>query len=87
MQAVMDHVSMCRSISQQLEGCVVGTPKNSVPLLLTLYEFESKLLLNHHELHSSLERALHIPSIDAKALETMAALCVHAKSSGKFATV
>lgn len=81
MQAVLEHVSTCQTISQQLGGFATGDPKDPIPLLLLLFEFESKLVLNPGGLNNSLEKALHIPSIDAKTLETMAALC-SAHSSG-----
>lgn len=82
MQAVLDHVSACRSISQQLGGGVVNGPKDPVPSLLVLYEFEAKLLLGQHELRGLLDRAINIPSIEAKTMETMAALCVRTQGSG-----
>lgn len=81
MQAVLDHVSTCRSISQQLGGGDIGAPKDPVPSLLVLYEFEANLLLNQHELHGLLQRALHIPSVEAKTLETIVALCVCTQGS------
>lgn len=88
MQAVLDHVSACRSISQQLGGGVAGggmagVPKDPIPSLLVLYEFEAKLLLSQHELHGLLDRALHIPSVEAKTMETMAALCMRTQVSGE----
>ena len=82
MQSVLDHVSACHSISQQLGGGVSNSPKDPIPSLLVLYEFEAKLLLSQQELHSLLERAMHIPSIEAKTMETMAALCVRMQGSG-----
>jgi hypothetical protein len=82
MQAVLNHVSACRSISQHLGGGVVNSPVDPVPSLLVLYEFEAKLVLGQQELHGLLDRAMHIPSIEAKTMETMAALCMQTQGSG-----
>lgn len=85
MRSALDHVSTCRSISQQLEiGVVSNSPKDPIPSLLVLYEFEANMVLCPHELHGLLERALHIPSVEAKTLETMAALCMQTHNSGNY---
>lgn len=82
MQSVLEHVSICHSISEQLGVGVTTAPKDPTPSLLALYEFEAKLQLGHPELHGLLERVTCIPSIEAKTLETMAALCMRTHNAG-----
>lgn len=81
MQSVLDHVSACHSINQQL-GMGVVNAKDPTSSLLALYEFEAKLVLDQPELHGLLDRIIHIPSVEAKTLETIAALCIRAQNSG-----
>ena len=84
MQSALDHVSTCRSISQHVGVVSSNSPKDPIPSLLVLYEFEANMVLCPHELRGLLERALHIPSVEAKTLETMAALCMQTHNSGNF---
>ena len=81
MKNVLDCVSTCHSITQQSGGSSFMDP---TPSLLALYEFEATLLLNPAELSSALERVSHIPCVEAKTLETVAALCMLVQNSGKF---
>ena len=82
MQCVLEHVSTCHSIGQQLTADAPGHFKDPTPSLLALYEFEAKLVLSHTELRTLLEQVVHIPSVEAKTLETMAALCMRSGSTG-----
>ena len=81
MKRVLDHVSTCHSIAQQIGAGAINC-KDPTPSLLALYDFEAKLVLNPAELNGVLERVSHIPSVEAKTLETMAALCICTQNSG-----
>lgn len=58
-------------------------PKDPTPSLLLLYEFEAKLLLGHSDLQGLLDKVSQLPSVEAKTLETMAALCVRVPPTGE----
>lgn len=79
MKNVLDCVSKCRTSIQLLGTRDIKDPSLS---LLALYDFEATLLLNPSELSSALERVAHIPSVEAKTFETVAALCVLQQNSG-----
>ena len=82
MQSVLEHVSTCHSVSQQLGLDTASHPKDPTPSLLALYEFEAKLLLGGGELGVLLERVVQLPHVEAKTLETMAALCIRSGDTG-----
>lgn len=83
MKSVLEHVSTCHSISQQLGTDNTNHPKDPTPSLLALYEFEAKLLLGHRDLHAILERVVQSPSVETKTLETIAALCMRSGDTGQ----
>lgn len=80
MKRVLDHVSVCRSLSQQL-GTNLSL-KDPTSSLMALYDFEAKLLLSPAELDEILEQVSQNPCAEAKTLETMAALCICTQNSG-----
>ena len=82
MRSVLEHVLTCHSISQQLGLDATSHPKDPTPSLLALYEFEAKLVLGHPELRALLEQVVQMPSVEAKTLETMAALCMRSGNTG-----
>lgn len=84
MVKVLEHVTTCRAIHEQLTEINRGENDSKDPTLvwLGLYEFEAKLLLGHTDVNQVLLAMSAMPAVEAKTLETMAALCVHAHSSG-----
>ncbi len=71
---VLDHVFKCRGICKQLG--LSNAASDPTPSLLSLYEFEAKLELGANDLDSMLAHISSLPGLEAKTLETMAALCV-----------
>ena len=71
LEAVLEHVSECRTVCQQLEG---GVADSSDPTfsLLALYEFEAKLHLGHPDLEGVLERVSSMSLTEPKTFETIA---------------
>ena len=85
MLAVLEHISICYSIHQELIAAHNIDPKDSTLAWLWLYKFEAKLFLGHSDLDAVLEKVSALASVEAKTLETMAALCLRAAPSGKHA--
>lgn len=83
MLAVLDHVSICKSIHQQLLRMTPNlVPKDPTLAWLCLYEFEAKLFLDHTDIEQVLGKVSALATVEAKTLESMAALCVRGPLSG-----
>ena len=83
MLSVLEHVTTSNSLHQQLLGQVAGcAEKDPTPVWLCLYEFEAKLFLGHLDLGEVLDKVASLASMEAKTLETMAALCMRTPPSG-----
>ncbi|XP_038049263.1 testis-expressed protein 11-like [Patiria miniata] len=71
----LDHIKVCRSISQELQTEQGSDSKEMASVLLTLYEFEALANLGVvSELERILEEVVSNPDTEIKTLETMAAL-------------
>jgi len=81
MVKVLDSVSTGRAVHDQLIG-ISGELDSKDPTLvwLALYEFEAKLLLGHSDIDSALQSVCALPAVEAKTLETMAALSIRTPS-------
>ena len=81
MVKVLEHVSSGRAVHDQLIE-ISGESDSKDPALvwLVLYEFEAKLLLGHSDIDSVLHGVCALPAVEAKTLETMAALSIQASS-------
>jgi len=68
---VLEHISECRTVCQQLDG---GVADSSDPTfsLLALYEFEAKLHLGHPDLEGVLEKISSTSLTEPKTFETIA---------------
>ena len=81
LESVLENISSCRSICQQLGVGGVSDASDPTHSLLALYEFEAKLKLGHQDLDNVLEQTTKLPSVEPKTFETIAAPCV--RSSDK----
>ena len=74
---VLDHISNCHTIHERLVGMRgEQDSKDHTLMWLGLYEFEAKLFLGHADVDQVLRRISSLPFVEAKTLETMAALCI-----------
>ena len=85
MVRVLDHVTTCRAIHERLlEVNDDHDSKDPTLVWLGLYELEAKLLLGHSDVGHVVHKVSALPSVEPKTLETMAALCIRAPSSGRW---
>ena len=71
LESVLEHVSGCWAVCQQLDTGVADS-SDPTPSLLALYEFEAKLHLGHPELEGVLERVSSMSLAGPKTFETIA---------------
>ena len=71
LEQVLNHVSECRSICQQI-GTRTNDPNDPTTSILCMYEYEAKHQLGHPDSQSVLDQLTSHPSPDPKTFETIA---------------
>ncbi|XP_054647972.1 testis-expressed protein 11 isoform X3 [Dunckerocampus dactyliophorus] len=73
----LEHIQLCAEVWKTLKA-TGSFPKGPTDTLLLLYEFEARSKLNDPKLESVLESILELEHVEAKVLETIAALSMEA---------
>ncbi|XP_068596548.1 testis-expressed protein 11 [Brachionichthys hirsutus] len=71
----LEHIQMCWEVWKTLKASG-NPPMNCTDTLLLLYEFEARAKLNDPKVETVLESVLELENVEAKVLETIAALAM-----------